>query len=349
MKLRPRRQGLTAALASLATALTLGIAPPAQGNPSHVDPGAWPRDADPRVPYLVRNTLHDGERAIEVPRARHRADLWRVRGGYVLVDQVRNRQPRWRITSVRPDGRRAVIARPRMVDASAVSPDRRRLAFTAVRGASQERTTIKVVHPMTGEVIAQRRFRYVRLLAVTGNRVLFSRMGYRNRTDTRWWNYRRDSVRRISTWEALYADVANDRVVFSTQRSDFTGCGRVARLSRPRGTLWRTCRQRPHAWSPGGGHALSTHVYFDMPGTDRWVVRDGRTGERGAQVNGRLSWDVAWEDENHFLTTAQSDDGKSAIIRCTVAGMCSRASRLWDREVDEDFYFVGPPVLLASN
>lgn len=73
------------------------------------------------------------------------------------------------------------------------------------------------------------------------------------------------------------------------------------------------------------------------------------SGRRLGQVDGRLDWNSAiWEDDTHFLTLAQGDSGKAAIIRCTVTGSCERASRMWSRPVEEHAYYTAPPVLLAS-
>ncbi|MGH3480014.1 MAG: hypothetical protein ACRDQD_24655, partial [Nocardioidaceae bacterium] len=82
---------------------------------------------------------------------------------------------------------------------------------------------------------------------------------------------------------------------------------------------------------------------------DRWLVKDARTAEVIAAYNGRLDWDVGWEDNGHLLTMAQSDEGKAAVIRCTATGECERASRIWDRAIDLDAYYVAPPVVLSSN
>ncbi|MFP5253296.1 MAG: hypothetical protein ACLGH4_05825, partial [Actinomycetes bacterium] len=140
-----------------------------------------------------------------------------------------------------------------------------------------------------------------------------------------------------------------DRVTFATRKADLAGCGRVAPLSRPERTLWRTCRIEPRTWSPDGERSLNTWVYFDAAGTDRWVLRDGTTGERTARIVGRLSWQAVWEDNRHFLTLAQGEDGTAAIVRCTVTARCTRAGRTWRIPVNEDAYFVSPPVLLASS
>lgn len=58
-----------------------------------------------------------------------------------------------------------------------------------------------------------------------------------------------------------------------------------------------------------------------------------------------------WEDDAHFLTLAQSDAGRAAIIRCDLTGSCERASRLWDVPVppDPSLFYASPPVVLATR
>ena len=60
--------------------------------------------------------------------------------------------------------------------------------------------------------------------------------------------------------------------------------------------------------------------------------------------------DAAWKDDAHFLTLAQSDAGKAAIIRCDLTGVCERASRVWDVPVplEPSLYYAKPPVVLAT-
>jgi hypothetical protein len=79
-------------------------------------------------------------------------------------------------------------------------------------------------------------------------------------------------------------------------------------------------------------------------------VIDSTTRERVGRVHGRLDWDVAWEDDGHFLTKAQSASGEAAVIRCTLDGRCERASRVWDLgPVDYQPFYLSPPVVLPSN
>jgi hypothetical protein len=350
MQIRPRTRGFLAALTAAVAVLTLGAsALPAQAGPDRLDPAALPRGADPQIPHLVGNELRDGDRSFRVKSARHHLDLYRTARGYVVVDNLRDRRRPFRITAYDNRGTSKVLARPDFVSGSAVSPRGTRVAWSDAKGDLGEPVVVKVVDPHTGVVQARRTFERAEVLTVTGSRVLLTRPGYRRVLKTWWWNYRRDTLRTISDQYAVRADVRHDKVVFAPRSTSPARCHRIAPLSRPSRTLWRSCGISPRSWSPNGDRALSTHIYFDYPGTDRWVNVNGRTGERGARINGRLDWDVAWEDNRHYLTMAQGDDGNAAVIRCAPSGSCERASRVWDLEVDLDAYYVAPPVVLAGN
>lgn len=350
MQIRPRRS-LVAAVTAAAAALAVGaFTAPAHSNPDHVDPAAMERGADPRVARIVGNKIVDGERSLQVRRANLHMELWRTAGGYVVVDNVRHEKRLFRLTSVSKTGERTVLARPEWLAGSAVSLDRRTLAWGNAIGDLAEPTVVNVVDPDTGVAKGRRTFPgRADVVAVTRSRVLLTKEAKTGPDSTWWWNFRRDSLHKVSDWTATRADLRNDRVVLMPKSSVPSRCHRVAALSKPGVALWRSCGITPYAWSPDGERAVSTHIYFDFPGTDRWAVVDGSTGTRGAQVNGRLAWDVAWEDNRHFLTLAQSDQGKAAVIRCTVRAKCERASKVWDIPVDLDAYFVAPPVVLASN
>ncbi len=351
MQISPRARRLAAAFGAVTAALAVTattLQAPAQANPNHIDPAALERGAAPKVARLVGDTIRDGDLSIPVAKAHGHLDLWTTARGYVVIDNLPYQTQPFRITTVKRTGERTVIARPDFVSGSAVSPRGTRLAWSNRVGDLGTRTVVKVVDPNTGAVKGRRIFKNADVVAVTGSRVLLTRSRKGDNTTTAWWNYERNTVREIATRLAERADLKHDLVVFASTKNP-EGCGWVSRLSDPTDTIRRFCRFTPHAWSPDGKRVLSTHTYFDYPGTDRWLVKNARTAEVIAAYNGRLDWDVAWEDNGHFLTMAQSDEGKAAVIRCTPTGECERASRIWDRAIDLDAYYVAPPVVLSSN
>lgn len=344
------RRGVAAVLGVLtALAVTLPQAA-AQPGDGHIDPAALPRGADPAVAHLVRDTIRDGDlRVAATTRGRHDA-LWVVAGGYVVRDYNVGRSRATVLTFVSSSGEKRQIARsPYWIDAE-VSPTGRRVAVQTWHGAVLQRTVVRVIRPASGRVVARLELRRAILAAVTDSRVLLGRRLHWRRTTTQWWNYERGTVRRIFAQAAVDADVRHDKVVFTTpSRGEF--CTRVAVLSHPGWTLWRSCQVSAHQWSPDGSHAIATHAYFDAAGTDRWWVVDGRTAQRQATITGRLDWTAVWEDDEHFLTMAQSEAGRAAVLRCDLVGTCERASRIWRVPLPSEpsLYYAPPPVVLAEN
>ncbi|MEQ6900291.1 hypothetical protein [Nocardioides sp. YIM 152588] len=349
----PGRSGIRAATAVLGIATALAAVLPqatAQRDVAHIDPAALSRGADPDVPHLVRDTIRDGDLRIKATtRGRHHA-LWVVAGGYLVRDYNVGPERRTVLTFVDPDGNRRRVARSRGWIEAQVSPGGRRLAVQTWRRPLEQRSVITVTRPRSGRVVARTELRLATLAAVTHSRVLLGRRAHWHDPATQWWNYERGTLRRIHGQAALGADTRQDTVVFSAPaRGEF--CNRVAVLSHPRRTLWRSCRVAPHRWSADGEHVLTTRAYFDAAGTDRWWVADGRTAKRQARVAGRLDWHAVWEDDAHFLTLAQSDAGRAAILRCDLAGACERASRIWRVPLPSEpsLYYAPPPVVLVDR
>ena len=346
----PARARLAAGLlvAGLMTALLLAAPAPGWANPGHVDPASLPRGGDPRVAHLVADEIRDGDRRVPATTRGEHVDLWVAARGYVLTDWVQATE-RYRLTFVAPGGRQRLLARPARLAGAAVSPGGRRLAWAEERGRLGPPTVVTVVRPATGAVLASRRFHLAHVVAVSGSRVLLTLRSRDTAEATWWWDYRLDTLAQVSGDAARRADLRHDRVVLATGAED-SFCSRVAPLSDPAATLWSSCRVAPYRWSPGGGRALATHTYFDESGTDRWLTVGDRTGARLGLVAGRLGWGPAWEDNRHVLLLAQGDRGDAAVLRCTVAGRCERASRTWDVGWHGyPPYYLAPPVVLARN
>ena len=336
-------------VASLGT-VSVGAVPGAV--PSPLDPGALPRGPDPALAHLVHGWIRDGDQRVRAPLGRATPQsLWAVDGGYVVRDVDVGVHHRVRVRFVSAGSERSLVTPTQRWVGVAVSPDGRQVALQEEVGATGVRSRVTVVRPATGRVLAHRTFRLASLVAVTRDRVLLGRRTHWRDPATVWWTYRgpdRDRMRRIHDQAAVRADVVHDRVVLSTSPpGEF--CLRVAALSRPAHTLWRSCRLAPHQWSPDGAHVLLTHTYFDAAGTDTWWVADGHTGRVVAEVSGRLDWHAVWEDDSHFLTLAQSSTGTAAVVRCDLTGACERASRTWDVPLpDPSVYYAPPPVVLAQ-
>lgn len=338
--------------AALATALvvTVGLLPQAAaGDVPHLDPAALPRGADPGVAHLVRDTIRDGAATVPATRRGEHEGLWVVDGGYLLRDYNVGPRSAIRLVFISRSGERREVARSRDWIEVAVSPSGATYAYRRTSSPESLRSVVTVERP-SGDVVATREMRLVNLVGLSRHRVLLGRRLLWHDPATVWWNFALGRVRRIHGQAATGADIRHDKVVFNTSSiGEF--CNRVAVLSRPARTLWRSCEIVPRQWSPDGSRAIATRTYFDAAGTDRWWVVGGRTGVRRSRVAGRLDWRAVWEDDRHFLTLAQSDTGRAAIIRCDLAGDCERASRLWDVPVpaDPSLFYDAPPVVLAER
>lgn len=332
---------LAAAVALLVTA------GPTHAAPAHIDPATLPRGVDPRVAYLVGDTIHDGTTRVPATTRGEHVGLWRTRNGYVVHDWVQAEQVH-RLVHVSRAGGTTVLARSAWLDGTAVSSSGRRIAWGEDRHEGGP-STVTVADADTGRLVAGRRFPAATVVALSQSRAVLTLRGPRGRMTAWWWNYRHDTLRRIAPRAAWIADIRHDRVLLATGPPD-AFCSRVAVLSDPTRTLWRSCRISPRRWSPDGQLALATYTYFDETGTARWLTVRDRTGERLGRVYGRLDWTATWEDDRHFLTLAESDAGRASVIRCDVAGACERASRLWDLGSTEyPPYYTAPPVVLPNN
>jgi hypothetical protein len=340
----------------VAAGLAVGLAVPvlvasAAAERTPVEPATMARGAAPSVTYLVHDTIHDGtQRVPATTRGRHQR-IWDLRDGYLLQDWLQKAQV-MRLVFVGTGshaGEKRVLGRSPMQMSVAVSPDGSLVTWTRGPNDLSTPTSVLVTNPVTGRLVAGRLFRLADVRAVTQTRVLLSRRGRHTPTTTVWWTYAHNVVKTIADRAVLGADVRHDRIVLASGLPD-SFCNRVAPLSNPGHTLWRSCDWAPHAWSPDGTRLLATHTYFDDVGTNRWVVLRDRDASRLGGILGRFAWDAAWEDDQHFLTLALGDSGRAAIIRCTVGGPCERASRLW--HVGKATYqpnYIAPPVVLASN
>jgi hypothetical protein len=341
------RLGLSLLTATATVAALLAQAP-ARADVDPIEPASLPRGADPRVAYLVHDVIRDGDLRIPVARQGEHDALWEVAGGYVLRDVNVAPGSRMRLTFVSDTGERREIARSRDWLTVAVSADGRRIAYQRTVSRTGELTVVTVENPRRGRVLARHRFRLAVVVALDAERVLLGMRTNWHDPASVWWHYRAGRTQRWYDQAAVTADIPHRRVVFDSQGGgEF--CTRVVALPHPSHTLWRSCRIRPHQWSPDGTRALATHAYFDAPGTTRWWVIGGSSPARELTISGRLDWHAVWEDDGHFLTLAQGDDGQAAVVRCDLTGSCERASRTWDMPLDPDLYYTSPPVTLAAE
>ncbi len=317
-------------------------APAASSAAARIAPSGLERGPRPAVAYLRRDTIHDGAVSVRGPSGRH-SKLWQVARGYLVLNGG------GRLTYVGRHGYQQLLGT--RVYTVAVSPGLRRVAWGSYEDPSSgPPVLLTVADTVDGRSLGRRTFHQVRWAqAVERDRVVLATSFAAPAPATWWWHPGHARLHRIARQAAVGADLRHDRMVFSVGDPDGF-CNRVARVSHPHATLWRSCRSIPHQWSPDGRHALATHTYFDDTGTDYWAVVGGATGQRVSRVTGRLDWNAVWEDRHHFLTSAMGRDGRAAVVRCDLRRHCERATRLWDTGwTGWPPFYVAPPVLLAQN
>jgi len=179
-----------------------------------------------------------------------------------------------------------------------------------------------VVDARTGRQIVSRDFpRYTGVLDVDGGRaVLFSMAPAR----TLWWNFVADTTRPILRRGAGAADIGADRLSTFTGDPYQGGCTVVSSLRRPRQVLWRSCEDRPIAFSPNGRRMVTTDILSDGLGPGEVTARTTKGGKRLAAYRAYWFGAIAWETDRALLMDANTRR-RAATVRCVVAE-CERAS-----------------------
>ncbi|KRE94676.1 hypothetical protein ASG76_09705 [Nocardioides sp. Soil774] len=305
-----RRSLLTVLTAALAVGGALAV--PAQAAAPTVDlqPHQLARGADIVIPHIEDGALVDGARRIDLPGTdaellgasgdAYVASTWRTNA----VGETRSR----RIVRVEADGSIRELLRPLEAYGTVLSEDGSRLLT-----ASGDRTSqVRVWSAVDGTEIAARTFRrYPEVVAADGRRVLV-----RTVERLQWWRVGRDSVRTVTRALTGQASIEHDVLVTYTEDPYLGGCTRLARLSRPGTTVWRSCRDRVAAFSPDGTHMLTFDILTDGlgPGEVRLRELDGTL-----LATYRTNWFSGWEWEaRDTLLLHVNGSRKYAVVRCAL-------------------------------
>jgi hypothetical protein len=305
-----RRSLLTVLTAALAVGGAFAV--PAQAAAPTVDlqPHQLARGTDIAIPHIEDGALVDGARRIDLPGTD--AELLGASGDAYVASTWRTnavgetRSPR--IVRVEADGSIRELLRPLEAHGTALSEDGSRLIAT-----SGDRTsTVVVWSAVDGTEVASRTFRrYPEVVAADGRKVLV-----RTVERLQWWRVGRDSVRTVTRALTGPASIEHDLLVTYTEDPYLGGCTRLARLSRPATTVWRSCRDRVAAFSPDGTQMLTFPILTDGLGPGE--VRLRRVdGTRLATY--RTSWFSGWEWEAPgTLLLDVNGSRKYAVVRCTL-------------------------------
>lgn len=314
-----RRPMLAVLIAVLAAGATLPVPARAAAPTVELQPHQLARGADIAIPHLEDGDFVDGVRRVDLPGTD--AVLLGDSGGAWVVSAWRTNAvgetSGRRVLRIEADGTLRELLRPADAHATVLSEDGSRLV--AVPGPGSRTSRVLVWSATDGVEIASRTFRhYPEVVSADGHRVLI-------RTTERllWWRVGRDSVRTVTRGLTGSASIEHDLLTTYTKDPYLGGCTRLARLSRPRTTVWRSCRDRVAAFSPDGTQLLTFHILTDGlgPGEIRLRELDGTT-----LATYRTNWFSAWGWESPgTLLLDVNGSRKHAVVRCRLAD-CENAT-----------------------
>ncbi len=298
-----------------------------------VRPAQLTRSAAPTALHAVRGTIVDGGRTVRTDLTGRLWLVGRAAHGWLVVTSGPDGSDRtlWR---VRPDG--STLALRRIGDGGGdarASASGRRVALTVPAGRS---TRALVLRTTDGTVVAQRRFRgYVEVLDVPARVLLTGAQPDR----TLWWRPLAGTTQRVVRRGAWAADAGRDRLVQAVpDPAGYDGiCLAQGRLSDPADRDWRSCTDKPLAWSPSGRRMVTTNIESDGIGPNLLQVRHAATNElRATYRTAGYFGQPYWEDDNSFLVRTWAR-GRATVVRITTSGRVTRVSRVLRMPDIEDF------------
>ncbi len=321
----------SAALAVVAVVVALlggpaGSAHAAFPDESRIDPTSLARGGPAAVLHSVGRTVVDGDRRIRAERPRRLQLIGKAPNGtgYVVVSfGTDGRNSLWRVTR---DGS-AVRLRGLGQDGrdAQLSPSGARVSWTR---QGRDRTTVFVARTYNGRVVARQRYKGILEVLDVRKRVLLS--GIRP-VRTIWYRPSADSERVVRGLQLVDADLARDRAVVVVRDlvNGYDGvCLAYAVLSDPARRLWRSCTDKPVAFSPSGRLMVTTNIEADGAGTGLLQIRTAETNLVRATLRTRGYFSNAlWESEKSLLAVTWQSKC-AAIVRITKDGSVHRASAL---------------------
>lgn len=336
---RTRRRSLLAAAAALCLGLTLATGPPGaaaqvrdRAASTVIDPATLARGADTDLLHTRGHRIVDGDRVIRTGLSGELVQIERAARGYVVVtaDQRDGSATLWRVRrdgsarELRELGARAGIVR--------VSPRGARVAW-AVSG--NDRTRVLVARTSDGSLVGSiRRAGFLEVSDVGRYRVLVTGV---QPTRTLWFRPAAGTTQRLSGELVWDADIAADRAVVAVE--DKAGpdgiCLAYRSLSDPSIRFWRSCTDKPLAFSPDRSLMVTTDIQSDGIGPSTLELRDATRNTPIASwtTSGGYFGSPAWEDADSFVVRVWAG-GHAAQVRITTAGAVERVSRV--ATVDSD-------------
>ena len=267
-------------LALLGSALLVGglLAGPADaaGRGVRIRPAALPVGPALAIPHIDGTALVDGDVRVELGVD---SAILLGRAGKEYVVWLTGPDGTQEIDAYRPDGGHRVLVANAAASETRLSDDGRLLVSThyAPRAA---RSRVVVRDPASGAVTHRLRFAgYVDVVDALGTRLLLSQ---ERPARTFLHDLSTGAERTLSHRAGSFGDLSTG--LFSTYTKDpyDGGCVVLARIKRPRDTVWRSCQERVYAVSPDGRRLLTVDLLSDGLGPSELVLRrvDGRLLQR---------------------------------------------------------------------
>lgn len=305
-------------LAALAAVVLVPGTPTAVGAPAdaptvRVRPGALPAGDRPAVPTQVGRHVLEGDTRVKLPSNTYL--LGRSGTAYVVAGNGR-------VLRLEADGTTAEIARVADDAELVLSRDGAHVIVTRlIRLARGGDGLVMVIDASTGARVARRTFsHYATVLDADEGRLVLSTW---TPGRTLWWDFVSGGISRIVGRAAGHADIRADRLATFTGDPYDGGCTVVTSLTRPRRTLWRSCREAVVAFSPDGGRMATMHILADGLGPSSVRARTVR-GRAIASYDAYWFGSIAWESDRVLLFDTHTRR-RTALVRCEV-GECQRAS-----------------------
>ena len=325
---------LLAAGAALCLGLTLAGGPPgivsaAERSPAAdvvIDPAALPRGPDTTLLHTRGHRIVDGDHVVRTDLSGRLSLVGRAVRGYVVTtsDPADGSATLWRVRRdgtarmLRDLGARAGILR--------VSPRGDRVAW-AVTG--NDRSRVMVARTTDGSLVGSvRRAGYLEVADVGRYRVLVSGL---QPTRSFWLRPAAGTTERLSGEQLWEADIAADRAVFAVE--DDAGpdglCLSYRSLRDPSIRFWRSCTDKPLAFSPDRSLMVTTDIQSDGIGPSSLEVRDAThdTPLASYTPDGGYFGGPVWEDADSFVVRVWAD-GHAAVVRIAADGTVERVSRV---------------------
>ena len=302
-----------ALLGSLVAAVPTAVA---AGDDVKIRPRALDRGPDVAIPHLEGRRVVDGDVSIRV-RGRQRYLLGKAGDGYVLRVV---RHDSYRLVRVAPGESQHVLVEG-APDQAVLSDDG---TTVAVVDRNRRTATVDVHSAVDGGLLSSRGgFRgYPSVFDIVGDHVIVASY----RLGTRDWNWSENTLTKVTEKSVYAVDLSADRMAYFTKDPYNGGCSVVTTLSRPRTTLWRSCRQAVLTFSPDGERVVTTYKLADGIGPSKiWERLSDGSKLASYQVRAYFGI-IAWESPTELLLDAYNRKN-GATVRCS-QGECERASAL---------------------